>query len=85
MSITRIEQEYYSDVKRIAKALEDLVELQKRKHIILANSKMEEFWQIISKPEKECDSSDLHIRHCWNTRNFRSIFNILGIDVSHLS
>lgn len=45
---------------------------------------MDEFYEILSKPNEECDGCDLHLRACYTNNNAKSIFRITGLDVSHL-
>ncbi len=45
---------------------------------------LEELYKIISKPESECDGLDMHLRSKWRHNNAKAIFEITGLDVSHL-
>ena len=45
---------------------------------------LEELHKIISKPQGECDGWELHLRSKWKHNNRKAIFEITGLDVSHI-
>jgi len=45
---------------------------------------LDELHNIISKPDNECDDYELHLKHCWNDGNSKSILYLTGLDVSEM-
>lgn len=44
----------------------------------------EEFYQILDKPEKDCDGYEVHIRHLWEDGNAKSLFRTTGLDFTEM-
>jgi hypothetical protein len=41
-----------------------------------------DFWEMLKKPENECDGYELHLRLLWENNNSKAIFEITGLDFS---
>jgi len=46
---------------------------------------LDELHIIITKPDKECDGYELHLKKCWEYGYNDSIFYLTGLDVSLLN
>jgi hypothetical protein len=42
-----------------------------------------DFWEMLKKPENECDGYELHLRRLWENNNSKAIFEITGLDFSN--
>lgn len=42
----------------------------------------DELYEILNKPDSECNGAEIHLKHCYTHNNYKSIFRITGIDLS---
>jgi hypothetical protein len=45
---------------------------------------MDELYEILKKPHKECDGYEVHVRHLFYKRNAASLFAVTGLDLTEM-